>query len=124
MLVELVRENGILKCQEYAKQFGKVFSMHVGNFNVVVISDYKLIHEILKRDEFAGRPDFRGLYERNRGIKNRGILFSDSVCWQEQRRFAFKTLKDFGFGKQSIETTLLHEAQELVGILKNCANEP
>ncbi len=32
-----------------------------------------------------------------------GIMFSNGQEWTEQRRFAAKSLKDFGFGTQSME---------------------
>ncbi len=32
-----------------------------------------------------------------------GIFFSNGKEWQEQRRFALKNLRDFGFGKLSME---------------------
>jgi methyl farnesoate epoxidase/farnesoate epoxidase len=86
---------------------------------VIVINDYKVILDALKRDEFQGRPDFLSWKERNEGIKNRGILFSDGVSsWSEQRRFSLRSLRDFGFGKQSMEGLLQHELKQLVETFK------
>ncbi|XP_037048891.1 cytochrome P450 2J6-like [Bradysia coprophila] len=118
-LLTLNRENAILKIQEYKKTYGKIFSMNVGNFRVAVINDYKLIHEAFKREEFLGRPDFESYVLRNGGFKNRGVLFSDGTQnWHEQRRFALRTLRDFGFGKRTMDGLLLQEVEELVQYFK------
>lgn len=86
---------------------------------VTVINNYKLIQEALRRDEFLGRPDFQSWILRNYGYKNRGVLFTDgSNNWREQRRFALRTLRDFGFGKQSMDGLLIDEVQELVQLFK------
>lgn len=89
------------------------------NDRVIVINDYKLIHDALKREEFLGRPDFEGYIMRNGGVKNRGVLFTDGTKnWHEQRRFTLRTLRDFGFGKQSMDGMLLHEVDELIQSFK------
>lgn len=86
---------------------------------MTVINDFKLIHEALKRDEFLGRPDFQSWTLRNGGFKNRGLLFTDGTNnWREQRRFALRTLRDFGFGKHSMDGLLIQEVQELVQYFK------
>lgn len=88
-------------------------------FSVVVLNDYKLIQEAMKRDEFLGRPDNETWEVRNGGFKNRGVLFTDGVkSWQELRRFTLKNLREFGVGKGSMEGMLLHEVDELMKILK------
>ncbi len=46
-----------------------------------------------------------------------GILHGNGKTWQEQRRFALTTLRDFGFGKQSMEELVETEAAELVNIV-------
>ena len=43
-----------------------------------------------------------------------GIISSDGQLWQEQRRFALKHLKDFGFGKAGLEGVIQEEAEEIV----------
>lgn len=42
---------------ELAKQYGSLFSTRLGNQLTVVLSDYKLIRECFRRDDFSGRPD-------------------------------------------------------------------
>ncbi|ODM94701.1 Methyl farnesoate epoxidase [Orchesella cincta] len=92
--------------------------------NVTVVTDYRLIIDNLKKDEFQGRPDF-GLWEdRNSGKRNRGVLLCDGPVWQEQRRFVLRGLRDFGFGKESMEGMLIHELQELQNTLKNDIGHP
>merc|ERR1712064_216143 len=46
--------------------------------------------------------------------KRLGILFNDSDAQRNQRRFIHRTLRDFGFGKASIENILLSEADHLM----------
>ncbi len=63
-------------------------------FSVIVLNDYKMIHDAMKREEFQARPEFESWIVRNQGVKNRGILFSDAVdSCIEQRRFALRTLR-------------------------------
>jgi len=48
-----------------------------------------------------------------------GIVFSNGLYWREQRRFLSKNLKDFGFGKSSLETLIEEEILKLCKYLKN-----
>jgi len=74
--------------------------------------------DVLKQEDFQARPDFQSWTARN-GVKNRGILFSDGVAsWNEQRRFSLRTLRDFGFGKDSMEGLLQSEMETLVNKFK------
>ena len=51
----------------------------------------------------------------------RGIMFSNGKEWQEQRRFTLKNLRDFGFGKLSMEGLILEEVQKCNEMLSNVA---
>ena len=72
----------------------------------------KQIHfqELFSRDEFSGRPT-SAFHRENLffGDGPEGIIQTEGSHWSAQRRFSLKTLKDFGFGKQSLETTVNHE---------------
>lgn len=41
---------------ELAKSYGALFSTRLGNKLTIVMSDYKLIREAFRREEFTGRP--------------------------------------------------------------------
>jgi len=43
-----------------------------------------------------------------------GFFFTDGPFWVEQRRFSLRHLRDFGFGKRSLEGIILDEAEELI----------
>ena len=42
-----------------------------------------------------------------------GIVFNDDNAQRTQRRFIHRTLRDFGFGKASLENILLSEADHI-----------
>jgi len=47
-------------------------------------------------------------------VCNLGVLGVDGEGWSEQRRFTLKHLKNFGFGKNQMETLIIDEAKELI----------
>ena len=47
----------------------------------------------------------------------RGIIHNSGAVWQEQRRFALTTLRDFGFGKKGIDGIIQEEADLLIRTL-------
>jgi methyl farnesoate epoxidase/farnesoate epoxidase len=42
------------------------------------------------------------------------LIHSNGKGWKEQRRFTLRNLRDFGFGKSSLESLVLDELKELV----------
>lgn len=42
---------------ELARNYGALFSARLGNQLTIVLSDYKLIREAFRREEFTGRPN-------------------------------------------------------------------
>jgi methyl farnesoate epoxidase/farnesoate epoxidase len=41
------------------------------------------------------------------------LLFANGENWKRQRRFTLRSLRDFGFGKSTIEHLILQEMEEL-----------
>lgn len=102
-------------------KYGKVAGFWLGWTPTVLISDYDLVKQALKKDELSDRPVLTpGNLIRPGGdapeLHGRfpGIIFSIGQHWNEQRRFALRQLRDFGFGKSSMEEGLLEEARKLV----------
>lgn len=50
----------------------------------------------------------------------KGIVAAEGQQWSEQRRFALRHLRDFGFGKKSMEGCIQDDATDLInGFLKD-----
>lgn len=56
---------------------------------------------------------------------NLGVIHNDGPEWQEQRRFALRHLRDFGFGRTSSEGLIQEEIHELMeDIRSKSSNHP
>ena len=87
----------------------------LGMLEINVINDFKLAKELFEKEEFSGKAQDPLVLE-SRFWKNipRGILLTEGSQWSAQRRFSLKTLKDFGFGRKSIEGSIHFEVEELI----------
>jgi len=43
-----------------------------------------------------------------------GVFFTDGPFWVEQRRFTLRHLRDFGFGKRSMEEFIMEEIEDTI----------
>ncbi len=78
--------------------------------------------ELFKREEVSFRPSVEPNNRLRTGwdhmdddnkAQGPGVILTNGQYWKEQRRFLLKSLKDFGFGKKSMETFLLDEVAKL-----------
>lgn len=55
-----------------------------------------------------------------------GIFFTDSGLWHEQRRFALRYLRDFGFGRrfEALEKEIEIQINQCIDIIKNGPKYP
>jgi hypothetical protein len=66
-----------LRFGELAKKYGSMFSARLGTQLVVVLSDYRIIRETFRREEFTGRPHTEfinilggyGKFSRNKHVR-------------------------------------------------------
>uniref|UniRef100_A0A665TEK8 Cytochrome P450 2J6-like n=1 Tax=Echeneis naucrates TaxID=173247 RepID=A0A665TEK8_ECHNA len=104
-------------CWQLAETYGKVYSLKLGSTWTVVVNGLSTMQEALlnKGDILNDRPviplhiDFYHC-----------IIFTNGHSWKEQRRFALFTLKYFGVGKRSLESSILNE---FIYLSKEFANE-
>jgi cytochrome P450 len=106
---------------------------YIGNEPQVAIADFDLMKDVMKREETASRPksapfqDLRpggtiqGILDKENSGNVPGIIFSSGKAWADQRRFTLRVLRDFGFGKSSMEDTLLDEVDKLCERIKKVA---
>ncbi|GLH16246.1 Probable cytochrome P450 304a1 [Gryllus bimaculatus] len=86
----------------------KVLGLHWGPVPTVVACDQQSIRQALAQPQLQGR--FESIVTKTRALdKTLGVFFTDGAFWAEQRRFALRHLRDFGFGRRS--PTLEAEAQ-------------
>ncbi|XP_063241126.1 methyl farnesoate epoxidase-like [Bacillus rossius redtenbacheri] len=106
-----------LKMAEWRGQYGPLVGLMMGSQPMVLACGPEAAREMLRREEFQGRPD--GFFFRERSFGQRlGVIFSDGPFWVEQRRFTLRHLRDLGFSK-SIMTTVMHdEFEELAREMK------
>ena len=97
-------------------------------YRVVFIQDFSKAKEIAFSDKFTGRVQMSHIVNNVRGINGQsiGILFTDGQIWKSLRRFSLQTLRDFGFGKQSMEVIIREEVDMVLEELfeqKFCVDE-
>ena len=89
------QRNGILYINTYS-------------INCVWIGDFHTLRYVFNLSEVQNRQlsdKFKKMAMQTRKVRGDvmpGILHSQGKVWSEQRRFALRTLKDFGFGKQGL----------------------
>ncbi|KAB7505059.1 Cytochrome P450 [Armadillidium nasatum] len=106
------------------KKYGNIFCLKFGSRIFIVLSDYNLIKQTFQKPEFSGRPSF---YNLNvvRTNNHLGIILSNGIQWSTNRKFALRTLRDFGFGKTPIlDEIILTEARLLIQDLRQNVDKP
>jgi cytochrome P450 len=91
----------------------RLATVTLGN-SIVVINDYELSKELFDKEEFSGRPRPPMAPHRFSNNEPEGIIHTQGQQWTTQRRFSLKTLKDFGFGRKSIEESIYFEVDEMI----------
>lgn len=102
------------------KKYGDIFSLKMGSYWFVVLNDFDLIKTCLKDEIFTGRPN----YLLRMSFYKKGITFNTGANWQAQRRFSMKVLRDFGFGKMSMISSIQDEIRELQAFLRENTEKP
>ncbi|CAG2065813.1 unnamed protein product, partial [Timema podura] len=115
-LKKLVQTTGFhhLAWERLSQQYGPVVGLKLGMTPpLILVSGHRAVTQTLNMEELDGRPDgfvfrFRTMGER------RGVIFTDGEVWKEQRRFSLRNLREFGFGKRSMEALISEEARSLL----------
>eukprot|EP00058_Branchiostoma_floridae_P015866 XP_002601354.1 hypothetical protein BRAFLDRAFT_82722 [Branchiostoma floridae] len=110
---------------EWAKTYGPVYRIQLGKETMVVLSGYDVMHEaFLKRGEdFSSRPFNPIVAIIN--PERLGILGAPfGTPWKEHRKFTLMSLREFGFGKRSLEGKIMEESVALQAEIVKMGNKP
>ncbi|OXA46238.1 Cytochrome P450 2B19 [Folsomia candida] len=117
-ILQLSRINPFLFPPKWAEQYGDIYSISMAGTKVCVISDFKMLKEMFSQEPaFTGRFKLGGdslitdLYTNG---QIHGIVNSGGKPWEELRRFTIRQLRDFGFGKSTMEALIMDELKELL----------
>jgi len=93
------------------KKYGKMVGFWLGPSRAVLISDFDILQDVLNRHETTDRGFskeaggmIRGGLSSDSGVP--GIFFSSGSTWVETRRASLHFLKNFGFGKDSMDDSI------------------
>ncbi|XP_060071850.1 cytochrome P450 2C31-like [Ylistrum balloti] len=105
------------------KKYGDVFSIRIGTRLLVVLNSYDVIKEALvkRADEFSDRPN---TFANTMFVKNRGLLASSGDHWKQTRTFSLTALREFGFGKKSLEGKIKEEVDVFLDVIGQSNGEP
>ncbi|XP_042559339.1 cytochrome P450 2F2-like isoform X2 [Clupea harengus] len=120
-LLELSPHNPLQSFDRLAERYGPVYSLYFGPRPAVVLASQQVIKEALvtRATEFAGRPDHMLVCHVT---QCKGVVLADyGPKWQEHRRFALTTLRNFGMGKRTMEEKILEETRHICAELEKHA---
>ncbi|XP_036610924.1 cytochrome P450 2J2-like [Trichosurus vulpecula] len=116
-------KNPRMTIQKLAREYGNVFSTHVGSSSFIMVTGLPLIKEVLVNQDhvFIDRPQFPiNLHV----FKSLGLIMSNGQTWRQQRRFALMTLRNFGLGKKTLEDRIREEARYLTEAIGEEKGQP
>uniref|UniRef100_A0A8C3X0Y0 Cytochrome P450 2W1 n=1 Tax=Catagonus wagneri TaxID=51154 RepID=A0A8C3X0Y0_9CETA len=108
---------------ELAKQYGPVFTVHLGRQRMVVLTGYEAVREALvgTGQELAGRPPIAIFQLIQAGG---GIFFSSGPRWKAARQLTVRTLHGLGVGRAPVADKVLQELRCLTGLLDGYGGRP
>lgn len=86
-----------------------------------MLNDVKVIKEVLSDVNFSIRPHIP-LMELFSGGQQ-GVITTNGSVWEEQRRWSLRKLRDYGFGKTSMEGMIMDEVNETIERLNKTTGE-
>ncbi|CAG2249317.1 unnamed protein product [Mytilus edulis] len=103
--------------RNFRRTYGDVFSLILGSNTLVVVNGFEALKEVFVKngDVTSERADSFITRELSH---HKGIVSSSGSLWKEHRTFTLGALREFGFGKKSLESKIIEEAEVLMKLIE------
>jgi len=122
-MIPKIKKEFHLQLFDYTKDFGKIFSLKMGNQLMVVLSDHKLIKAAFGKSDFAAKPQMEFL----NFLDGRGIINAEGKLWKNQRRFLHQQkfgMKHWGVGSEQLEARVSQEVHYFLNSIRQEEKNP
>ncbi|XP_044271787.1 cytochrome P450 18a1 isoform X2 [Tribolium madens] len=114
-----------LHFRDLTHKYGSLISTRLGSQLIVVLSDYKMIRDAFRKEEFTGRP----ITEFTTLLDGYGVINTAGKLWKDQRRFLHDGLRHFGMSyigsrKTQMENRIMREVEEFLSVLTARKDNP
>ncbi|KAG0698352.1 Cytochrome P450 2J6 [Chionoecetes opilio] len=115
--------------KKYTEVYGGIMSYKSFGVWTVLVSDPALMRTGLADPAASGRIDLLLFRKRDSIIKGRDcpalvcIIGTSGDVWRQQRRFTLRTLRDLGFGRNTLEPIMQEELDELLQLFRRRQGE-
>jgi hypothetical protein len=83
--------------------------------SIYVLNDFKLTKRLFAQDIMSSRKEeYWQKYIKGHIGRTYGIATTSGQPWQDQKRFALKVLKEFGFGRKGLDGVIQEEGARLI----------
>lgn len=111
--------------RDLTHKYGSLISTRLGSQLIVVLSDYKMIRDAFRKEEFTGRPNT----EFTNILEGYGVINTAGKLWKDQRRFLHDGLRHFGMSylgsrKAQMEKRIVSEVDDFLNVLKSSNGQP
>ncbi|KAK3083803.1 hypothetical protein FSP39_003408 [Pinctada imbricata] len=105
------------------QQYGDVYSLVLGSQTVIVVNGLDTLKELFIKhgDVVSNRSDSIIISKIS---EYKGIAGSSGSLWKEHRTFALSTLRDFGFGRRSMEVKIVEEVEAFLASISSTNGQP
>nr|UUB32678.1 cytochrome P450 CYP18A1 [Dendroctonus valens] len=111
--------------RDLTHKYGSLISARLGSQLIIVLSDYKMIRDAFRKEEFTGRPST----ELNNILEGYGVINTSGKLWKEQRKFVHDGLRHFGMSylssrKERMEKRIVSEVDDFLQFLQAANGQP
>ncbi|XP_054154800.1 steroid 17-alpha-hydroxylase/17,20 lyase-like [Oppia nitens] len=102
--------------RQMSKKYGPIFTIHMFNTPLIVITDIDIARNVFNRNDFAGRPNsyFGSLFTNS---KHCDVIFNDyGHSWKALRRVAHAAIQKYSINERLVNVTV-DSVDKTVGIM-------